>query len=381
MNIAAARLSCVIAAIVLGCGSGPRGNPSAAARDASIGRDATLEAPQPVTEAPRPRPNPGDAAAADPAPQQGEAPEADGGTAPRPGRPGQAEQICGKNLGKPQRFPASLRAALVRDGFGFLEGPVWLHDQGVLLFSDMDFEGPDPAGPPSQIRRFRPPAGFDVFVADANSNGLALESGGAVLACTHDRQTLSRIGAVDGRRTPLDLTYMGKHFNSPNDVAVRGDGNVYFTDPDWQLGPRSSETGFTGVYRVTPAGDVELITRALERPNGVALSLDERTLYVGSAGDDVLAFAVDEDGKVGASRRFASPGASDGMTVDCAGNLYVTASDAVQVLSPAGETLARIEVAQTPSNVAFGGPDRTTLFITAGSGLYSLQLALPGMPY
>ena len=162
---------------------------------------------------------------------------------------------------------------------------------------------------------------------------------------------------------------------------MRSDGSVYFTDPDWQLGARTSQTGFTGVYRASTDLEVTLITDALGNPNGIALSPDERTLYVGSAGNDVLAFPVDADSSVGAPSVFASPGASDGMGIDCAGNLYVAAGTEVRVYSPAGAELGVIAVAQTPSNVAFGGSDHQTLYVTAQSGLYSIHLQVPGLPY
>ena len=118
----------------------------------------------------------------------------------------------------------------------------------------------------------------------------------------------------------------------------------------------------------------------LDRPNGIALSPDEQTLYVGSAGNDIVAFALDAAGAAGEPRVFASPGASDGMTVDCAGNLYVT-GNRVRVFSPAGEALATIELDGEPSKLAFGGDARTTLYITAGPALFALTLGAPGLPY
>jgi gluconolactonase len=292
-----------------------------------------------------------------------------------------AARVCPAAASAGRPLPAQEGATLVQDGFGFLEGPVWLESRGVLLVSDMDFSASGDEGPPARIVALRPPMQFDVFAEHANSNGLALDTDGDVLACSHDLQDLTHVDPTDGTRTPLELRYQGQRFNSPNDLTVRSDGTIYFTDPDWQLGPRTSETGITGVYRADPSGVVWLVDDQLERPNGIALSPDERTLYVGSAGDDVVAYPVAVDGSVGERHVFGSPGASDGMAVDCAGNLYVTSGSAVHVFAPDGDPLGQIEIAGEPSNAAFGGADRRTLYITAGDALYAIQLAIPGLPY
>jgi gluconolactonase len=319
-------------------------------------------------------------------------PPIDGGSdaasdASMPGRP-LAERVCPAGPFGDPLPPAGQRTATIvpgmQNGFVFIEGPVWIAEQGVLLFSDMDFGAPDMGmGPPARIRRLTLPSTFDVFVENGNSNGLALDLEGEVLACTHDQQTLSRYDSTTAARTTLStLRYNGLRFNSPNDLTVRSDGTVYFTDPDWQLGSRASETNATNVYRVTPSGTVELVTSELDKPNGIALSPDEATLYVGSAGSDILAFAVNPDGSVGNSRVFASAGGgTDGFAIDCAGNLYATGGSNVQVWNAAGDKLGDIAVPQGPSNAAFGGADRRTLFITAQSALYSIQLQVPGLPY
>jgi gluconolactonase len=191
---------------------------------------------------------------------------------------------------------------------------------------------------------------------------------------------LSIYDAMTGARETLDLTYMDDHFNSPNDLTVRSDGTVYFTDPDWQLGGRVSETGMTGVYRVAPGGEPQLVDGTLDKPNGIALSPDEQTLYVTSAGADLRAYPVQADGSTGSGTVLASPGGSDGLAVDCAGNLYVTAGS-VRVFDPDGDELGSISVAESPANVAFGGSERRTLYITARTGLYAIELNVPGYPY
>ena len=161
---------------------------------------------------------------------------------------------------------------------------------------------------------------------------------------------------------------------------MRSDGTIYFTDPDWQLGGRDSETDTTGVYRIAPGGEVDQFETGLRNPNGIALSPDERTLYVGSQNDPVMAYALAADGTVGARSEFAGVSGTDGLAVDCAGNVYITAGQ-VQVFDPDGEPLGTITAAETPANVAFGGADRRTLYITARRGLYAIQLNVPGYPY
>jgi len=283
-------------------------------------------------------------------------------------------------FGDPLPPAGSRTATLIEDGFDFLEGPVWVAAQGALFFSDMHMEGAGSSWPPSTIVRFTPPGDFADFVTDVGSNGIALTLEGDLLVATHDMQTLSIFGATGAQRTTHALTYMGDHFNSPNDLTVRADGTIYFTDPDWQLGGRTSETEITGVYRIPPGGAPVLVDGTLDKPNGIALSPDQQTLYVTSAGQNLMAYPIAADGSTGAGTVLASPGGSDGMAVDCAGNLYVTAGS-VRVFDPQGSELGSISLAESPANVAFGGTDRRTLYITARTGLYSIELNVPGYPY
>jgi gluconolactonase len=175
----------------------------------------------------------------------------------------------------------------------------------------------------------------------------------------------------------------GKKFNSPNDLAISGAGHLYFSDPDWQLGKRPNETGMTGVYWVKPDHTVSLVDGKLDKPNGVSLSPDDKTLYVGSLEKNVWAYSIDKDGKPGKRRLFASVDGPDGMAMDCAGNLYVTSHGAgtIEVFDPAGKKLGSISVAPKTTNAAFGGADRKTLYITAGTGVYAVPTLVPGYPY
>jgi gluconolactonase len=283
----------------------------------------------------------------------------------------------------------SVAAARVPGRFNFLEGPVWIADQGRLLVSDMQA----PAGPegvqPSAIRALTPPDRFDVFVADSGSNGLALGTDGTrVFAATHDQRSLSSYSLADGARDVVAQTFQGRRFNSPNDLTVRGDGTIYFTDPSFQRGNRTDEmAGRTGVFRLNGDG-VFLVDDTVSQPNGVVLSPDGNTLYVGgnSAGK-IYKYPVLADGSTGPRTEFANVNGADGATVDCAGNLYWAShtDGRVHVFAPDGRVLGTISAGTNTTNAAFGGTDGRTLYITSGTwgdyGVYQVRLNVPGWPH
>jgi gluconolactonase len=277
---------------------------------------------------------------------------------------------------------STARAELIKDGFVFVEGPVWSEQSGAFFFSEMDFNSVGPKGPPSKIHQLVLPKAFQVFIQDAGSNGLAIDGKGLV-ACTHDTQTLSRYDLGTRERSVFVSDFQSKHFNSPNDVALHSGGHVYFTDPDWQLAGRHSDTGVTGVYWRNPSGEVRLVDADLKEPNGITLSPDETRLYVGAADGGVSVYPLLADGSLGPRQHFADVQEPDGMAIDCAGHLFVASHGPgkVIVLSPEGKTLATLDVAPRATNAAFGGPDRRTLLITAGTGVYSIRSAVPGFPY
>ena len=290
----------------------------------------------------------------------------------------------------PPLASATTTATRLFGGRAFLEGPVWIADAGYLLMSDMAA----PAGPqrvqPSQILRYTPgSSAVETAIADSGSNGLALSADGqSIVAATHDQRSISRYQLADSSRAVVAADLQGAAFNSPNDVTVRADGVVYFTDPDFQRGARADEMrGRTSVFRVAD-GTVSLVDDGLREPNGIALSPDGSTLYVGAYGENkIYSYPVRADGSTGARTWFASIAGPDGVTIDCAGNVYwASGTDGlVHVFSPAGGQLGTIASNAGTTNVAFGGDDRQTLFITSGrtgdSGLYSVRLAVPGYPY
>ncbi|MEV1155247.1 SMP-30/gluconolactonase/LRE family protein [Micromonospora chokoriensis] len=306
--------------------------------------------------------------------------------------PGTPPGACPAGTGYGAPLPASsMTATKIRSGFSFLEGPIWVADGGYLLVSDMAAGSWPSNVQPSTIRRFTPPSTFDTFLANAGSNGLALSADGQqIIAATHDQRSVSAYRLSDLNRSTVAANYQGRAFNSPNDVAVRSDGVVYFTDPNFQRGNRPDQmNGRTSVFRVS-GGQVSLVDDQLRQPNGIALSPDGTTLYVGAYSENkIYKCAVQPDGSTGARSVFVNYiGGPDGVTIDCAGNVYwASGSDSlVHVYSPAGVQLGTIRSGSSgTTNVAFGGPDRQTLFVTSGprydSGLYSVRLNVPGYPY
>ena len=268
---------------------------------------------------------------------------------------------------------------------GLFEGTVWLSNSSVLLFSNMSTNSAL-AVVPSQVQRLTPPSTVDVFLADSGTNGMALDANGSLIACSHKVQGLVTINTDTAAvATILNTDANGKHFNSPNDLTVRTDGTIYFTDPDYQLGSsRSSETGVKGVYRVSPTRQVSLVDGTFGEPNGIALSLDETALYVADmTANAIRKFSVAADGATSGKVTFASVTNPDGVAMDCAGNLYWASNSGgkVVIISPGGTQLGTITVAANLTNLAFGGADHKTLYMSVGTAIYSLSMNVPGLPY
>jgi gluconolactonase len=224
---------------------------------------------------------------------------------------------------------------------------------------------------------------FSTFAMGLDVAGLALDPAGAIVAASFDSRNLTKFDIATGKRTSIPGTdkYMGKPFDQTNDLVIRSDGNVYFTDTDYRQDGRAGQET-TAYYRFSPKGEVTRIGAGSE-PNGIALSPDGHTLYVSSSeGDPLRKWALDDEGApVGAAAVFSNL-TSDGMTVDCAGNLYVSNLGTIKVLAPDGKMLGVITGlgASTVSNAAFGGPDMKTLFITTASALYKIEMNVPGFP-
>jgi len=279
-----------------------------------------------------------------------------------------------------QIVPEEAMVEQIAAGFGFTEGPVWRGDH--LLFSDIPRnrivrwrrlgEGPE-------ITTFRCPSG--------NSNGLTLDKSGRLIACEHSMRCITRT-EIDGSITVLADRYKGRRLNSPNDVVVRSDGSIYFTDPPYGLKDLSvwKELSFNGVYRLTPDGELVLLVDDFDRPNGLAFSPDETILYVDdTAKSHIRAFDVSPDGNISNDRvlidmKSPDQGGPDGMKVDQKGNIYSTGPGGLWIIDPNGQCLGRIILPELPANVAWGDEDWRTLYITARTGVYRMRLAISGIP-
>ena len=296
-----------------------------------------------------------------------------------------------------QRVPRDATIEVLAMGFDWSEGPVWMPASGdresCLLFSDV---------PRNRIHRWRPGKGVDVFLepsgfsgtggydSEPGSNGLTLDREGRLVICEHGDRRVSRLEQGGGRKTLAD-SFAGKRLNSPNDVVVHSSGAIYFTDPPYGLpkqwnDPRR-ELDCCGVYRIGTGGDVSLLCRTMTRPNGIALSPDEKTLYVAQSDPSepiVRAFTVQDDGTLDDGRIFfdAAPlaknrrGLPDGLKVDVRGNLFATGPGGVLVIAPDGTHLGTLLTGQATANCALGD-DGASLFITADSLLCRVRLATP----
>lgn len=282
----------------------------------------------------------------------------------------------------------------IADGFEFTEGPVWVADGdgGHLLFSDI---------PANAIYRWSESEGSTAFLSpvtpddsDAGgaggSNGLLLDAEGRLVLFEHGNRQVSRLER-DGSRTVLADRYRGKRLNSPNDGVLHSSGAIYFTDPPYGLaepgvGP-GRELEWDGIYRLRPDGTLDLLTSEQPRPNGIALSPDERKLYVASSTGAPrrlwMAYPVLDDGTLGDGSVFFDAtdsrerGAPDGIAVDERGNLWATGPGGILVLSSEGAHLGTIRLPELPANATFG-EDGRTLFITAVSGVYRVRTRVRG---
>ena len=268
------------------------------------------------------------------------------------------------------------RVELVATGFEFTEGPIWFEEDQSLLFSDI---------PASRILKLNRNGHVEVFRhPSANSNGLTRDRKGRLVACEHSTRRVTRT-EPGGEITVLADRYRGKRLNSPNDVVIRSDGGIYFTDPPYGVGKGQRELAFQGVYHLPSDGSGPvLVAEDFEMPNGLAFSPDEEKLYIDdSVRRHIRVFDVESDGGLSNGRIFQSMnsrkrGLPDGMKVDRLGNLYCAGAGGIWVFDPRGRHLGIIEVPEIPTNCAWGDNDRRSLFITAGGSVYRVRLSNSG---
>lgn len=272
------------------------------------------------------------------------------------------------------------------DGCRWAEGPVWFADGGYLVWSDI---------PNNRLLRWVPDLGVGVFRADAGYvNGNTRDRQGRLVSCSHGARAVQRT-EPDGTITTLVDRYQGKRLNSPNDVVVKSDGTIWFTDPSY--GILSDYEGYKAepeqpgcfVFRFDPAsGALSVVADDFVKPNGLAFSLDESTLYVADSGRShdpdgpahIRSFAVSDDNRLSDSAVFASleSGLFDGFRLDAEGNLWASAGSGINCYDPGGTLLGRIRAPQMVSNLCFGGPRRNRLFFTATHEVYSVFVGVSG---
>ncbi len=281
----------------------------------------------------------------------------------------------------------------IATGFQFTEGPVWTRD-GALLFSDI---------PANTIYRWTADAGAAVFRQGSGwdggdsivgtmlgSNGLTLDAERRLCVCEHGRRRISRIES-DGSIAVLADRWKTRRLNSPNDLVWKSDGTLYFTDPPYGLpgrdGDPAKEIPFSGVYRLRD-GVVDLLHREMSRPNGIAFSPDERCLYVSNSDPTQRLwkrFEVREDGTLDDGEIFfdatanREEGNPDGLKVDVTGNLYCTGPGGIWIFTPTGRHLGTLQLPEIPANCCWGGDDARTLYVTARTSVYRINLKIPGI--
>lgn len=274
-------------------------------------------------------------------------------------------------------------------GFRWTEGPVWFGDANYLLFQDL---------PSNRTMRWSEESGTTVFRCPSDyANGQTRDRQGRLIACSHRGRCLYRT-EYDGRVTTLVTHHKGKRLNSPNDVVVKSDGSIWFSDPlygisnDYEGGRQASEQG-PGLYRFDPERkEITLMAGDFEGPNGLAFSPDERRLYVSETGDQtednprqyIRAFDVSPDGtQLSGGDIFykIEPGYCDGLRLDEDGNLWSSAADGVHCIDPQGKLLGKVLIPNVVSNVTFGGLYKNRLFITASQHLYAIFLNRRGIQW
>ena len=294
----------------------------------------------------------------------------------------------------------------VADGFGFLEGPVWVRasSPGFLIFSDIPANVIDKWNPQDgKVSVFLEKSGFagadpgdagyqlnngHAVVTLYGSNGITLDKEGRVAYCQHGDRAVMRL-EKDGKRTVIADRYEGKRLNSPNDLVYKSDGSLYFTDPPYGLRKLAEdpkkELPFSGVYRWAN-GKLTLVNKDFGAPNGLAFSPDEKYLYLDdSASKTYWRFDVQPDGTLANKKLLIDASSSkeagvpDGMKVDRNGNIYAAGPGGVWVLTPDGKHLGTLRPPENPANLAWGDADAKTLYFTAVTGLYRLRVNVAGI--
>ena len=300
-------------------------------------------------------------------------------------------------------LPADAKIEVLASGRDWSEGPVWIRKAetapdggGFLVFSDV---------PQNEVLKWKEGDGLSVFLKpsgytglghyspEPGSNGLNLNSRGELISCEHGDRRISVLTRGGGKRTLAD-NFEGKRFNSPNDSTIDKAGNIYFTDPPYGLpkGPQDTamrEIPWNGIYKISPNGQLRLMTKEMTFPNGITLSPDQQTLYVSQSDPKAavwVAFPIKSDGNLGPSRVIADVtamvpnhrGLPDGMKTDTAGHIWGTGPGGVHVMTSQGKLLARIDTKMACGNCCFGGDDGSWLYICSDAFLVRVKTKVKG---
>jgi gluconolactonase len=292
--------------------------------------------------------------------------------------------------------PEDLKVEKVDGNFQYIEGPAWVRKGGYLLFSDI---------PANAILKWTPGGSTSVYRKELYSgtypkgvligpNGESVDRQGRLVVADHGNRRVIRF-EQDGSITVLADRFDGKRLNAPNDLVVRKNGDIYFTDPtalersypaDAKDKPQL-ELNFNGVYRIAKNGKISLVIKDLPFPNGLAFSPDEKKLYVANSRPEKywMVYDVQPDGTVTNGKKFfdatnvAGDDVPDGMKVDTAGNVYATGPAGLMIFSPEGEFIGSIQFPELPSNCAWGDKDGRTLYVTGRTSLYRVRLKVKGI--
>jgi gluconolactonase len=313
--------------------------------------------------------------------------------------PAPAQKAAAPSAGNILRRGASINAIIpdgaviekLADGFTFIEGPLWRPSLG-LWFSDVVGNVVRQWSPDGKVTEILRPGGYDGTALPAGGfvgpNGMTSDKDGAVLICQHGNRRIAHRDR-DGKLTTLIDSFEGKKLNSPNDLVHHSDGSLYFTDPPYGLPKQdddpAKELKFNGVYRLA-GGKLQVLVKDMTRPNGLAFSPDEKTLYVANSDPERklwMRYDVAADGSLTNGRVFfdvskeTADGLPDGLKVDTKGNIYATGPGGVWIFSQEGEHLGTIMPTEVPANCGWGD-DGKTLYMTARTGLYRIKLSIPG---
>jgi gluconolactonase len=299
-------------------------------------------------------------------------------------------------------IPRDARVEKLADGFAWTEGPIWRRENGgYLLFSD---------APNNTIWRWRDGEGVTIYLRPAGypgpadppgrelgSNGLTTDAQGRLVIADHGNRQIARLREDSlWTKLPLATNYQGKRFNSPNDLIHRANGDLFFTDPPYGLrklnDDPAKELPFNGVFKLSPSGTVTLLTKDLAYPNGIALSPDGNTLYVGMSDakrPQIVAYDIQTDGTLAREHVFFDAmslvrkigGWLDGMKVDAKGNVFTSGPGGILVLSPQGKHLGTIVTGDTTANCAFGGADGSTLYMTTNHSIMRIRTSTKGLGF